>query len=213
MAQIYTWDRIGFENSYWQYYYKLRGCGASAPKTCRCHDSYVTYSRKFFPTNALFTERATKIVSALNLSEYSSVLVAGCALGYLMEELQRLKMIAYGFDNSTYIKGAKNTEKVKFDIADIDLLSNTFSTDINRAYRINKFDCVITEDVLPSHDEYSTIFSNCESVLKSGLSKARIVHIVEVNAGSPLVGKTAQQWAQLNTNHTWLDQNGNRLVN
>lgn len=209
MAQIFNWDRQGFESTYWQYYYKLKGCGASAPRSCRCHDSYVTYSRKFFPTNAMFTERATKIVNKLNLSTGSTVLVAGCALGYLMEELDKLGMLVYGFDNSTYIRGVKNAEKVKFEIANIDLLSNSFVVDVDRNFGLKQFDCVITEDVLPSHDSYNKIFSNCELVLKNGLSKNRIVHIVETNVGAPLIQKSLQEWKSLNPNHTWLDVNGN----
>lgn len=209
MAQIFNWDRQGFESTYWRYYYKLKGCGASAAHSCRCNDTYVTYSRKFFETNAMFTERATKIVNKLNLQKGSTVLVAGCALGYLMEELDRLGMIAYGFDNSTYIRSIKGAEKVKFQIPNIDLLSNSFVVDIDKNFGLKQFDCVITEDVLSSHDTYDKIFSNCELVLKNGLSKNRIVHIVETNVGAPLIQKSLQAWKSLNSNHTWLDINGN----
>lgn len=211
MAQIYTWDRQGFEQAYWRYFYKLRGCGASAPRSCRCHDSYVTYSRDFFETNSMFTERAIKIINALSLPEGSKVLVVGCALGYLMEELQKLKMQAYGFDNSNYIKGVKNKEKVKFDIPPIDILSNTFVSDVKQAFRTQLFDCVVTEDVLPSHNSFDKIFENCESVLDSSQPKNRIVHIVQTDALPPLTQKTLQEWSQLNSQHTWLNQNGDNV--
>lgn len=208
MAQIFTWDRQGFESTYWRYYYKLRGCGASAPKSCRCHDSYVTYSRAFFETNDMFKERALKVIEALSLPEGSTILVAGCGLGYIMEEFIKLKMIPYGFDNSTYIQGAKNKEKVTVDIASIDLLSNSFLADLQKEFKVAQFDCVITEDVLPSHNLYTQIFSNCESALATGKPLSNIVHLVQANAVSPLVSKTIQEWRALKPKHTWLNQNG-----
>jgi 2-polyprenyl-3-methyl-5-hydroxy-6-metoxy-1,4-benzoquinol methylase len=210
MAQLYTWDRQGFENAYWTYYYKIRGCGASAPRNCRCHDTHVSYSKKFFDElgRGMFVERATNIVSLLGLQRGETVLVAGCALGYLMEELKILGMIPYGFDNSTYIRGIKNAEKVKFDIPSIDLLSDTFVYDLNREFKVAQFDCVITEDVLPSYDDYTTMLNNCELVLKSNLPKTRIVHIVHENANAPFSSKTMSQWRQIKPEHTWLNENG-----
>lgn len=211
MAQIYTWDKTGFEGAYWRYYYKLRGCGASAAKSCRCNDTYITYSRNFFETNSLFTERAKKIIDFLQLPAGSKILVAGCALGYLMEELSKLSMTAHGFDNSAYIRSIKNKEKVKFDIAYIDILSNNFKTEVKAAFGIDQFDCVITEDLLTSHDEFTKIFQNCESVLSAGLAKSRIVHLIQPSAETPFTAKTLVEWSSVNTNYTWLDQNGNRV--
>jgi 2-polyprenyl-3-methyl-5-hydroxy-6-metoxy-1,4-benzoquinol methylase len=209
MAQIYTWDKEGFENAYWKYYYKIRGCGASRAHNCKCNDTYISYSRNFFETNEMFKERAVKVVNQLALPAGSKVLVVGAALGYVMEELQKLGMEPYGIDNSQYIKSIKNKEKVKFDIDDIDITANNFKTEINRLVGVTEFDCIITEDVLPSHDSWTKIFTNCEAVLKTGLNKNRIVHIVEVNAGGTLTSKTLAQWKALKTDHTWLDQNGN----
>lgn len=208
MAQIYTWDKQGFESTYWRYYYRIRGCGASAAKSCRCNDTYITYSRNFFETNGMFRERAEKIIAALSLPQGSKVLVAGCALGYLMEEFAKLKMSAYGFDNSMYIRSIKNKEKVNFDIPNIDILSMTFKNEIQSSFGTGEFDCVVTEDLVNSHDSFDKIFQNCEAVLKSGLPKTRIVHIVQPLAGSPFTSKTLSEWRQLNTTHTWLNQNG-----
>lgn len=209
MAQIYTWDKAGFEAAYWKYFYKIRGCGASRAHNCRCNDTYISYSRNFFETNEMFRERAVKLVDHISLPPGSKVLVVGAALGYLMEELQKLGMVPYGIDNSQYIKSIKNKEKVKFDIDDVSIISNTFMTEMAREVGTTQFDCVITEDVLPSHDSWTKIFQNCEAVLKPGLNKSNIVHIVEVNAAGGLTSKTLSQWKALNTNHTWLDQNGN----
>jgi 2-polyprenyl-3-methyl-5-hydroxy-6-metoxy-1,4-benzoquinol methylase len=208
MAQIYTWDRQGFQDAYWRYIYKVRGCGAATRSNCRCNDSYTTYTRTFFDTNDLFRQRAEHIINTLSLPQGSSVLVVGCALGYLMEELQKLKMIPYGFDNSTYINGAKGKEKVKFAIPNIDILSDTIQQDLNKAFNISAFDCVITEDVLPSHDSFDKIFSNCDSLLKNEHPKSRIVHIVQTDAPMQYTSYTLDQWKQLNANHTWLNQNG-----
>jgi 2-polyprenyl-3-methyl-5-hydroxy-6-metoxy-1,4-benzoquinol methylase len=157
----------------------------------------------------MFKERAVKVVNRLSLPQGSKVLVVGAALGYIMEELKKLGMEPYGIDNSQYIKSIKNKEKVKFDIDDIDITANNFLVEMNRLVGVTQFDCVVTEDVLPSHDSWTKIFQNCEAVLKPGLNKNRVVHIVEVNAGGSLISKTHEQWEALNTNHTWLDQNGN----
>ena len=209
MAQIYTWNKDGFENAYWKYYYKVRGCGASHARTCRCNDTYITYSRNFFETNDMFKERAVKVVNHLSLPAGSTILVVGCALGYLMEELQKLGMVCYGIDNSTYIKSIKHKEKVQFDIHDVNIYANNFLTEMNREVKATQFDCIITEDVLPSHDSWATIFNNCELVLKPGLNKDRIVHIVQVNATGGLISKTLGQWKDLRNTYTWMDQNGN----
>lgn len=211
MAQIYTWDRQGFQDAYWRYIYKIRGCGAATRSNCRCNDSYTTYSRTFFDTNDLFKQRAEHIIEKLDLPQGSSVLVVGCALGYLMEEFQKLKMVPYGFDNSTYINGAKGKEKVKFDIPNIDILGTSIVQDLNKAFKVSKFDCVITEDVLPSHDSFDTIFSNCELLLKSEHPKSRVVHIVQTNAPPPYTSYNLDGWKQLNENHTWLNQNGEEI--
>lgn len=209
MAQIYRWDRQGFQDAYWRYIYKIRGCGAATRSNCRCNDSYTTYSRTFFETNDLFTQRAKNIISKINLPQGSSVLVVGCALGFLMEELKKLKMIPYGFDNSTYINGAKGKEKVKFEIPNIDILSNNIRHDLSKSFGISEFDCVITEDVLPSHDSFDAIFENCELVLKTEHPKSRIVHVVQPEAPSNYyTSYTLSQWKELNSEHTWLNQNG-----
>lgn len=209
MAQIYTWDRQGFENAYWRYVYRIKGCGAATPRNCRCHDTYCTYSRMFFDNNDMFKERVENIIQKVSLAQGSKILVVGCALGYMMEEFKKVGIVAYGCDNSSYIKAVKNPEKVKFPIPDIDVLDASFKTKIQNSFGLSEFDCVITEDVLPSHDSFTIIFNNCESVLKPGLPKSRIVHIVQTQAVSPFTSKTLQEWTSLNTNHTWLDQNGN----
>lgn len=209
MTQIYTWDRQGFENAYWKYVYKLKGCGAATPKNCKCHDSYTTYSRTFFDSMSMFYERAAKIKLKLNLPDNSTVLVIGCALGFLMEQMQRVKLVPYGFDNSTYINGAKGKEKVTFEIPNIDATARSAAADVHRAFNFNKFDCVVTEDLMPSHDSYDEIIVNCEKFLKAEHPLNRIVHIVEVNVEPPLIRKSLEEWRLVRPEHTWLDQNGN----
>ncbi len=209
MAQFYTWDRNGFEDAYWKYFYRIRGCGASHARTCKCTDTYISYSRNFFDTNEMFRERATKVVNAISLPAGSSVLVVGCALGYLMDELKKLGMNCYGIDNSQYIKSIKNKEKVNFDIADISIISTRLLTEFQREVGVTQFDCIITEDVLPSHNSWDNIFTNCETLIKPDKPKTNIVHIVETNAAGTFISKTLNQWKQLKPTHTWLNQNGN----
>lgn len=189
--------------------YKLRGCGAAMPRNCKCQTTFISYSRKFFETNSLFNERARKVIQKLDLPKGSTVLVVGCALGYLMDEFERLGMVPYGFDNSTYIIGLKNKEKVRHEIPNIDILSNNIASQVNTHFGTNKFDCIVTEDVLPSHNSFNEIFTNCELLLKTDKPKTNIVHIVQENAESPFTSKTMQQWTELKPTHTWLNQNGN----
>ena len=209
MAQIYTWNKKGWEDAYSMEIYKLRGCGAAMPRNCKCQTTFITYSRKFFDTNSLFNERARKVIEKLSLQKGSTVLVVGCALGYLMEEFERLGYVPYGFDNSQYINGLKGKEKIRYDIPNIDILSNNIIQDIDKHFDVTTFDCVITEDVLPSHDSFTKIFENCELLLKSGKPKTNIVHIVQENAEAPMTSYNLEQWKALNQNHTWLNQNGN----
>lgn len=157
----------------------------------------------------MFKERAVKIVDKISLPVGSKVLVVGCALGYLMEELQKLGMECYGIDNSTYIRSVKAKEKATFEISDVSIISDRFMIEMNREVKVTQFDCIITEDVLPSHSAWTSIFTNCESVFKPGLNKNRIVHLVEANAATGFTSKTLPQWKALKSDHTWLDQNGN----
>lgn len=205
--QIYEWNKEGFETAYWKYFYKLRGCGAAKPHWCKCSDKYITYSRDFFETNEMFTTRARSIVSRLNLKNADKVLVVGAALGYLNEELNALGMHSYAIDNSQYIQTIKGKEKAKTDVRNIDILDSAFVSKIKRAFNIDKFDCIITEDVLPSHDSYTQIFLNCETVLNSTNFK-KIVHVVETNASSPFISKSLNEWQQLKPTHTWLNSIG-----
>ena len=205
--QVYQWDKDGFETAYWKYYYKLRGCGTARPHWCKCTDKYISYSRDFFETNEMFTSRAKSIVSKLNLQNADKVLVIGAALGYLNEELNALGMHSYAIDNSQYIHSIKGKERATTDVANISVLDADFLVKLKRSFSINKFDCVITEDVLPSYDSYQQIFTNCELALNSNNYK-KIVHIVETNVGSPLISKSLDQWKLLNTNYTWLNSVG-----
>lgn len=208
MMQVYQWDKAGFENAYWKYFYKLRGCGTARPHWCKCNDKYISYSRDFFDTNSMFTERATKIVSLLSLPAGSEIFVVGTALGYLQEELNALGMIAYGCDSSQYIHTIKHREGSKVEILDADADDANFINKLNRMLGKTKFDCVITEDMLPSYDSYDTILNNCESMLKDGLSKNRIVHVVETRTGAPMISRSLADWKNIRTTHTWLNGNG-----
>lgn len=207
--QIYKWDKAGFENAYWQYYYKLRGCGAGKAKWCACNDTYITYSKNFFESRALFEQRASKVIELLNLAPASKILVVGCALGFLNESLNQAGMISYGCDDSAYINSIKHKEKVPTKIENVSILEANFKQKITFVTKVDSFDCVITEDVLPSHDNYNQIFSNCESMITPGKPLKNILHIVDTEVSSPLVKKTLSEWKQLNPNHSWIDSLGN----
>lgn len=208
MMQVYQWDKAGFENAYWRYAYKLRGCGTARPHWCKCNDRYISYSREFFETNAMFTERAIKIINKLSLPQGSEIFVVGCALGYLQEELNRMGMVAYGCDSSQYIHSIKNKEKATVDIIDADIGDANFISKLDKTLGKTKFDCVITEDVLPSYNSYTSILANCESLLKDGVNRKNIVHVVETAVGAPMVSRTLVEWTAIRFDHTWLNGSG-----
>lgn len=208
--QIYEWDKPGFETAYLKHYYKLKGCGAIHRKSCACTDSTISYGRIFFQDDNIFKLRAENLISKLNLQSGSDVLVIGCALGYLMEELKNKGMNVWGCDNSQYIQTTKNRpgEDVQFPIHNIDVLDSNFVSKITRATGASWFDVVITEDVLTSHDEYATILNHCETMLNPDSPKTNIVHIVDTTTSAPFINKTVEEWKSINTNHTWLNSFG-----
>lgn len=202
--QIYNWNRQGFSNSYEKEYYRQLGCGASRAKNCRCMNYTISYSRKFFENDNLFLERSKNLVQDLSIISGSSIYVVGCGLGFLIEKLKDLGMNAHGCDNSTYIHSIKNIEKVYIPINNISILDRNFSSNVFNLTGIQKFDYVVTEDLLSSHDDYQTIFDNCESILKS-TNKKNICHIVNPDVNAPLIKRTFNEWKILNQNHTWLN--------
>ena len=209
--QAYAWDRDGFHQSYSKSYYKARGCGAAKNRHCGCNDSQVSYSRLFFEDDQLFKARAESIVQVLGLESGSDILVIGCALGFLMEELKQLGMNVWGCDNSQYIQSIKNKEKVGFPIHNISVLEDNFVSTVQSKTGALWFDVVITEDLLSSHDEHSKIFAHCEQLVNPNNPKNNIVHIVDVNVSAPFTSKTRDQWKELKPDHTWLDVVGKVL--
>lgn len=205
--QIYTWDQAGYTQAYSKYYYKLRGCGAKHRRTCICTDSTISYSRLFFENNLFFKQRAQNIVNRFDIKTGSKIFVVGCAFGFLMEELSKLGMKVYGCDNSHYIQTNKNkpSEKNQFEIYNISVLDNNFVSEVKKVTGLNSFDCVITEDVLTSHNEYQEITNNCKNLLTAELPESRVIHLIDIGAGVPFVSKTYEEWKNINPNQSWVD--------
>lgn len=212
MAQIYTWDLQGWRDSYSTYLYIQKECGAKHVRICKCTGRIETYSRKFFTSMAMFTVRARNIVNQLQLAQGSKILVIGVAFGFLMEELEKLGMIVYGLDNSHYIHQQinlpKNPQKVKYPIKNIDATSSTFVNEVHAGMGVSQFDCIITEDVLTSHDTFNEIFDNCESVLHPSKPLSRIVHLVDLTPGEQFTRKSSIEWVASRSTHTWVDTAG-----
>lgn len=206
MSQIYNWNAQGFRDSYEKYVYKQKGCGAKYVRSCICNGKLATYTRQYFTSMKLFELRAQRIVQQFNLAKGSRILVAGCALGFLLEELQKLGMVPFGFDNSHYIqqlaKDPKNPEKIKFPIYDVDLASNTFLHNIQTVTGHSTFDCIVTEDVLPSFDNFTQVINNCNSISQN------VFHIVDLNCGDTFTNKTVEEWIAVNPSHIWADHEG-----
>jgi 2-polyprenyl-3-methyl-5-hydroxy-6-metoxy-1,4-benzoquinol methylase len=209
MAQIYNWNVQGFRNSYEKYYYKQKECRAKYIRSCACTGRMETYSRNFFPTLRLFEIRAQHIVQHFNLSVGSRVLVGGCAFGFLMEELQKLGMVVYGFDNSPYIqqlsKAPNNPMKVQFPIHNIDIASTKFVQEIQKATGHTSFDCIVTEDVLSSFNEFTQIIQNCNAV------STRVAHIIDLDCSEEFTKKSASEWITVYPSHVWTNHIGEPL--
>lgn len=225
--KLYTWDLDGFENAYSKYYYKpnlihghdedghfhdtLHECGR-ASCICAFEDEIITYSKLFFENDPIFKIRAQNIISKLNIKPGSTIFVAGCAFGFLMEALSENKMNVAGCDNSPYIQFNIDTESI-FPIHNIDILDTNFTDLVRNSTGFMYFDYVITEDVLTSYDEtnnsYNIIFNNIGSILKPDKPLSNIVNLVETRCGSPFVGKNLVEWSQINPSYTWLDSYGN----
>lgn len=228
--KLFTWDLDGFEFAYSKYYYMphlsecvdgvddhghfhdtLHECGR-ASCICAFEDEIITYSRLFFENSSQFEVRSSKLIEKLNIPNGSSIFVAGCAFGYLMEKLSEKRMNVAGCDNSPYIHFNTDTEST-FPIHNIDVLDTNFTNLIRESTGIMYFDYVVSEDMLTSYDNeggsYDTIFSNLQSILKPTKPISNIVHIVDTNCGGPFVKKTIDEWKQINPNHTWFDSDGN----
>lgn len=221
----YEWDELGFKRSYKKHRYDpIYPSGwARCPKNemlyCKCwnpptrpetsraqvDDRYnMTYSRLFFEDYPLFQTRATNIVNGLNIPEASTILVAGCAFGFLVEEFNKLEMNAWGFDNSRYIQQQKRLEST-IAVHDIDLGSARFVNDVQRKIKVNRFDYIITEDVLTSYadNELNALLRNCERIATN------VVHIVAQEAFPEFNVKPLATWRAMEPTHIWLDFNGN----
>jgi len=181
----------------------LGECGR-ASCVCAFEDEHITYSRLFFEGDSIFKTRADNVVNILNIPNGSKILVVGCAFGYLMEELANKRMNVWGCDTSDYIHLNTDTEAT-YPIHNVDVTSANFLNEIREQTGIQYFDYIITEDVLTSYDEYTTIFSNIESILNPNKSLKNIIHIVDTKCGLPFIGKSLNEWNLINDSYTWLD--------
>lgn len=220
----FEWNELGFKRSYYKYRYEPNypSGWARCPKNemlyCKCwnpptrpepsraqvDDRYnMTYCREFFNDYPLFKTRATNIVTGLNIPVGSTILVAGCAFGFLVEELNKLEMNAWGFDNSRYIQQQKRLEAT-IAVHDIDLGDNRFVNEVQRKIKINRFDYIITEDVLTSYtdNELTPLLNNCDRIATN------IIHIVAQEAFPEFNIKPLSAWRALKPNHIWLNFNG-----
>lgn len=224
--KLYTWDLSGFENTYNRYYYMphLNDCvdgvdehghfhatlGECGKASCICafEDEMITYSRLFFENDPIFENRANKIIEKLSIPVGSSIFVAGCAFGYLMESLSDKRMNVFGCDNSPYIHFNTETEST-YPIHNIDVEDSNFTNLVREATGMMYFDYVISEDMLTSYDSHDIIFTNLQSILKPTKPLNNILHIVETRCNEPFVKKSINEWKLINPNHTWLDSDGN----
>lgn len=219
----FVWDELGFKKCYYRYRYEpvypsgWVNCPKNEMLVCKCvpptrpepsraqvDDRYnMTYSRLFFEGWSMFRDRAANIVQSLNLTEGTTILVAGCGFGYLVEELNKLDMNAWGFDNSRYIQLKKRNE-ASINVYDFDLGARNFVSEVRRKTKINRFDWIITEDVLTSYadGELNPLLDNCDLIAQN------VAHTVSLAAFPEFNVKTLTQWRAIKPSHTWLNEEG-----
>lgn len=219
----FVWDELGFKKCYYRYRYDpvypsgWVNCPKNEMLVCKCvphtrpepsrsqvDDRYnMTYSRLFFEGWSMFEDRAKNVVDSLNLEVGTTILVAGCGFGYLVEELNKLEMNAWGFDNSRYIHQKKRTEST-IGVYDLDLSAPNFVTMTRNKTKMNRFDVILTEDVMTSFadNELQPLFDNCDAIAD------KVVHTVSLQAFPEFNIKTLDQWRALKPTHTWLTEDG-----
>lgn len=220
----FVWDELGFKKCYYRYRYEPQypsgwvNCPKNEMLMCKCtnpptrpepsrsqiDDRYnMTYSRLFFEGMNTFAVRAENLVNTLGLEVGDTVLVGGCGFGYLVEELNKLEINAWGFDNSRYIHQKKRTEST-IGVYDLDLGAPNFVSMTRNKTKINQFDYIITEDVMTSYadGELAPLFNNCDAIA------TKVVHTVCLQAFPEFNVKTLDQWRAIKPSHTWLNEEG-----
>lgn len=175
---------------------------------------YTSYRKYPF-----FAQRATWLLSLharLNSAgifnktvQTTKVLIAGCAYGYLVEELVARGFDAYGFDASPYANQKAATSvnaTTRQRVMQRDMTIAADYTEIKRVANVrgqSKFDILVTEDVLPCLTD-----TEIQNAIPQARNAATVlVHIITpgtLNDPSLVVGLN---WKTMNEWYTFLTTN------
>lgn len=107
------------------------------------------------------------------------ILVVGCGLGLLVSAVQATGFAnIWGIDRSAYVASLWPATHPR--LAQIDVLSNQVSQQLNTAFGQNTFHWIITESVMESYPvaEQAAVYAACEGLLVRNTPLSHVVHLV-----------------------------------
>lgn len=173
---------------------------------------WITYSQETFATSDMFPTRRDWL-TGYGLDNNATVLVVGCAYGFLIEQLVDAGISdVWGIDPSPWIWDAANDGEWRLDVkarvANDWLGSGTEQASLQAVGAPPSFRFVVDEDAASSHSdaELPAFLAACEARLQGNV-KGRIVHIVTPFPGgdSAINWKSMAEWKALAPDHTWVD--------
>src|SRR3990167_2584157 len=189
--------------------------------------SPLTYGREYaqkwwMPDDAGLEQSIRRVANLLprGITSSSSVVVVGCAYGFLIEYLIDAGIPnVWGIDSSPWIWA--NPGEFRADVLPrvVDATVGVTPVATIRALLAaagvpnpQRFNFVIDEDAATSHSdaELPAFIAGCEALLQ-GNQRARIVHIVSTLIPSAGPGDSSQNWKVLSDwqavapSHTWVD--------
>ena len=178
----------------------------------------VTYSREFFANKNTFARRAQALTE---MKLESPILIVGCGIGLLNEELANAGIASYGLEPSSWMwaqmlrrpptviepQGMSPNPSFEHMIIKDWVESSTLESSLTRAGAPTYFSTVVDEDACTAHSDSEL------NEFMSGLDRLgdRVIHFVStlnVESGpgdSSQNWKTINEWEQVAPNHTWID--------
>lgn len=182
------------------------------------HQGYVSYSGETFAGSGVFDTRKDWL-TGYGLDNNASILVVGCAYGFLMEQLIDAGITdVWGIDPSPHIwepaQAGEWRADVKPRVVNDWVGSGTEKASLNAAGvgGAARFTFIVDDDAASSHSdaELPVFIDGCEARLQ-GNARSRIVHIVTPARYPGYVGdsalnwKTIDEWKAVAPTHTWVD--------
>jgi len=199
----------------WETFYRTRDIRKGSPT----YGQYILgYGKEMFlaggaPDHLVgFRARWAAITSNLPIQTTDTVLVVGCAFGYLIEAAQEAGYPnVYGLDSSPYVTSLKDVEASNnVIIVPDDIRGGQVQNTLRQATGHRTFDWLITEDVVACYStaEVQALQGAAENLLSNGRDGSNILHITsimrQIPGDSAFTWLTLEGWAQVIPSHNWL---------